>query len=81
MTYYEIVKIGGKGEIYTSKKIRLESGLKPGYYARVAVEDGLIIVRPIRKIEDLIKDPVDSITIKEAEELSLAAQKEAKIYG
>lgn len=80
MVYSEIVKVGKRGEIYTSSRIRKESGLKPDSYVRITVEKGFLLIRPIRRIEDLIGDYADSLTIEEAEELSIEAQKEAGIY-
>ena len=51
MSYSEIVKVGKRGEIYTSSRIRRESGLKPGSYVKVTFRKGILVIRPIRRTE------------------------------
>ena len=76
-----VLKVGKKGEIYTSKELRERTGIRPGGLVRAVVEDHKLIIEPIPSIEDLIKEVVVELTPEEAEELSEEAQKEEGVYG
>ena len=50
-------KIGSKGEIFPPKDIRQKLGLMPGTEIDLKVEDSKLIVRPIPRVNDLLKAP------------------------
>jgi len=76
-----ILKVGKRGEIYTSKELRLKVGIKEGGIVRAIVEEGRLIIEPIPRIEEVIQRPVVKLSPKEAERLSEEFQKEEGIYG
>jgi len=76
-----VLKVGKRGEIYTTKKVRTKVGIKEGGKVRAIVERGRLIVEPIPSIEDVIRETIAEITPEEAERLSEEAQREAGIYG
>ncbi len=59
-------KIGSKGEIFPPKKIREKLGLLPGTEIDMKVEDDKLIVQPIPRVKDLLKEPAQvEITLEE----------------
>jgi len=76
-----ILKVGKRGEIYTSKEIRMKTGIREGGRVKATVEDGKLIIEPIPTIEERIQCFVVELDPEEAEKLSEEAQKEEGIYG
>jgi len=76
-----ILKVGKKGEIYTSKDIRESIGIKPGGMVRAIVKGRQLIIEPLPTIEELIRETVLELTPEEAERFSEQAQKEEGVYG
>ncbi|RLE93044.1 MAG: hypothetical protein DRN04_08480 [Thermoprotei archaeon] len=76
-----ILKVGKKGEIYTSKEVRRKVGIKEGGKVKAIVEKGRLIIEPIPTIEEVIKKHVIELSPEEAEKLSEEIQKEEEIYG
>jgi len=76
-----ILKVGKKGEIYTSKEIRQKVGIKEGGRVRAIVEKGKLIIEPIPTIEEVIRESIIELSPEEAEKLSEEIQKEEGIYG
>jgi len=76
-----VLKVGKKGEIYTSKELREKTGIRPGGLVRAVVEGRKLIIESIPSIEDLVKEAVAELTPEEAERLSEEAQEEEGIYG
>ena len=76
-----VLKVGKKGEIYTSKELREKTGIRPGGLVKATVEGRKLIIEPIPGIEDLVKEAVVELTPEEAERLSEEAQEEEGIYG
>lgn len=74
-----ILRVGKKGEIYTTREIREKVGIKPGGRVRAIVEGGKLIIEPLPDIEDLIEDTLIKLSPEEAEKLSEEAQREAGI--
>ncbi len=73
------LKVGKKGEIYTTKEFRELAGIKaPGEVIAVVKRGVVIIKRPISLEELLRGEPLVRITFEEAERLSEEAQRE---YG
>jgi len=77
----DVLKVGMKGEVYTSKKVREAAGIKPGGRVRAVVIEGRLILEPIPSIEEVIRNPVVTISVEEAERLSVESQKEEGVYG
>ncbi|MHA1267480.1 MAG: AbrB/MazE/SpoVT family DNA-binding domain-containing protein [Candidatus Helarchaeota archaeon] len=77
--YYEKKsKVGKKGEIYTDKEIRKIMGLNPDDEIFLIVKPGIIIIRKIPTLKQLLsKEPLASITVTEFEEISVKLQKES----
>ncbi len=76
-----LLKVGKKGEIYTTKEIRRALGIREGGVVRAKIEEGKLIVEPVPALEDMIRNPVIKSTPEEAERLSEEAQREKGIYG
>lgn len=59
-------KIGSKGEIFPPKEIREKLGLRPGTEIDIKVEDRKLVVQPVLKVKDLLKEPAQvEITLEE----------------
>ncbi|MHA1359122.1 MAG: AbrB/MazE/SpoVT family DNA-binding domain-containing protein [Candidatus Helarchaeota archaeon] len=77
--YYEKKsKVGKKGEIYTDKEIRKTAGLNPDDEIFLIVKPGIIIIRKIPTLKQLLsKEPLASVTVNDFEEISVKLQKES----
>ena len=75
------LKVGKKGEIYTSADIRKRASIREGGKVKATVVKNKLIIESIPSIEELLSHPVARMTTKEAEELSEQAQKEDGVYG
>jgi len=73
-----ILKVGKKGEIYTSKEIRESLGLKSEQSVIAKIENGRLLIEPLPSLEDILRHPVFKTTVKEAERIS---EEEQKKYG
>jgi bifunctional DNA-binding transcriptional regulator/antitoxin component of YhaV-PrlF toxin-antitoxin module len=70
-------KLGKKGEIYTDKRIRELVGLKPEDEIYILAKPGVLIVKKIPSIDEILsKEPLASISIEEFERISESMQKE-----
>jgi bifunctional DNA-binding transcriptional regulator/antitoxin component of YhaV-PrlF toxin-antitoxin module len=77
-----ILKVGKKGEIYVTKKIREKVGIVKDSFVKVLIKDGKPIIEPIQKIENLIKEKkIIELNPQEAEKISEEMQKEENVYG
>ena len=75
------LRVGKKGEIYTTAKLRKILNLKPGstVTARV-VGEGKVLIEVTPSIEELLERPKKvKLSIEEIEKLSTEAQKEVGI--
>ncbi|HDD64152.1 MAG: hypothetical protein DRJ32_02485 [Thermoprotei archaeon] len=71
------LKVGKKGEIYTSKEIRNLVGIKPSGYVIAKISEGKLIIEPLERAEDIIKKPKKiQLTVEEFEKLSMEVQRE-----
>ena len=71
-----ILKVGSKGEIYTTKEVREKIGIKAGGRVRAIIREGELIIKPLPSIEELVKRPkLVKITPEEAEKISEKVQK------
>lgn len=75
------MRVGKKGEIYTNKKLREKTGIRPGGYVRAIIKDGKLVIEGLPSIEELLEETFVELTPEEAEALSEKAQKEMGIYG
>jgi bifunctional DNA-binding transcriptional regulator/antitoxin component of YhaV-PrlF toxin-antitoxin module len=71
----EKLKIGKKGEIFTTKKIREALGLYPGTYVSASVVRDKLVVRRIPNLDELLKNFYAEVSWEEVEKLSEAMQK------
>jgi len=76
-----ILKVGKRGEIYTSKELRERVGIEEGGRVKAIVKDGELIIKPIPTIERMIRHHVIELSPSEAERLSEEAQMEEGVYG
>jgi len=73
--------VGKRGEIYTDERLRKKAGIRKGGRVKATVVGGRLIIEPLPSLEDLLGDPVMTISAKEAEALSEKAQKEEGVFG
>ena len=76
-----VLKVGKKGEIYTTKEIREKIGIKEGSSVVAYIIDGMLIIEPIPDINEKIKRCVIKLSPEEIERISEEAQIEEGIYG
>ena len=74
------MKVGSKGEIYTTKELREKVGIKRNSRVKATVREGKLIIEPIPTIEEVIRSRVIELTPSEAEELSVKVQREAGLH-
>lgn len=70
MSEIEELKIGKRGEIYTTQKIRMKTGLTPGGRAIALVKDGGLIIQPKPTALTLLEKPRVNAKPLSPEELS-----------
>jgi bifunctional DNA-binding transcriptional regulator/antitoxin component of YhaV-PrlF toxin-antitoxin module len=73
--------VGKRGEIYTDEGLRKKAGIRKGGRVKATVVGGRLIIEPLPSLEDLLGDPLMTISVKEAEALSEKAQKEEGVFG
>ncbi len=75
------LRVGKRGEIYTTAEVRRRIGLREGGKARAWIEGRRLIIEAIPSIEDVIRAGIVELTPEEAERLSEEIQRERGIYG
>ena len=78
MSETEELKIGKRGEIYTTKKIRIKTGLSPGGKAIAIVKEGGLIIQPKPTALTLLEKPRVNAKPLSPEELSRLRRELAK---
>jgi AbrB family looped-hinge helix DNA binding protein len=74
-------KVGSKGEIFPPKEMREKLGLRPGREIDFKVEDSKLIVRPIPRVRDLLKEPAQvEITAEEFHKFRRELSKKAESF-
>jgi len=73
----DILKVGKKGEIFTTKRIREALGLQPDTYVAASVVGDKLVIRRIPSLEELLSKYYVEIDWREVEELSESIQEEA----
>lgn len=72
------LKLGKRGEIYTTDKIRKKTGLVPGGTAIARVEENRLIIQPKPNALTLLKKPRINVEPISPEELSRLRRKLAE---
>ncbi len=75
-----VLKVGDKGEVYTTKEIRKILGIKEGGKVIAYILRNMLIITPIPSIEEKIEHTVIKLTPVDAEKISEEAQTEEGIY-
>jgi bifunctional DNA-binding transcriptional regulator/antitoxin component of YhaV-PrlF toxin-antitoxin module len=76
------LKVGKKGEIFTSADLRKRARIREGGRVKAIVVDDKLIIEALPSIEEVLKrPPVVRATTKEIEHVSEEIQKEEGVYG
>ena len=73
--FEERLKIGKKGEIFTTKKIREALGLHPDTYVLASVVKDKLIIKRIPSLNELLNNFYAEVYWEEVEKLSESMQK------
>lgn len=77
-----ILKVGKRGEIFTTKELRKRANITNGGKVTARVVGDQVIIEPVISLESLLKrPPLATLTPKQAEKLSKQIQKEEGVYG
>ncbi len=76
-----ILRVGKKGEIYTTRKVREKLGIRENSFVGAYIVEDKLIIKPILSVEEKIKRHIVEISPEEAEKLSEEAQREEGVYG
>ncbi len=79
--YFRVLRVGKRGEIYTTSDIRAEIGIREGGSVLAYVERGKLVIRPLEPLEERIRKPILKLTPGDVERISEEAQEEAGILG
>lgn len=72
-------RVGSKGELFPPKEIKSKLGLKPHTKVIYRVEEGRLIVEPVLKLEEVLKEPPSvQISIQEFHSFRKKLSKEAE---
>ena len=75
-----ILRVGKKGEIYTTKEIREKLGIREGGRVIAYIRDNILVIVPLPDIEEKIQRTVIKLTPEEVERMSEEAQREKSVY-
>jgi len=73
----EILKVGKKGEIFTTKRIREALKLQPDTYVTASIVGDKLVIRRIPSLEELLSKYYVEVDWREVEELSESIQEGA----
>jgi bifunctional DNA-binding transcriptional regulator/antitoxin component of YhaV-PrlF toxin-antitoxin module len=77
-----ILKVGKKGEIFTSADLRKRANIKEGGRVKASVVGNKLVIEAAPTIEEILKRPPAIVsTTKEFEKISEDIQKEEGVYG
>ncbi len=72
------LRVGRKGEIYTTKQLRKALGLREGFWVKAQVQGDRVIIRRAVTAEELLEKPgLASLAVRDFEKLSLRLQRRA----
>ena len=77
----KILVVGKRGEIFTTKEIRAQAGLREGGRVRATVVGGKLVVEAVPTLEEVLRTPLLRVDVRRAELLSEEAQKEHGAFG
>lgn len=75
-----VLRIGRRGEIYTTKEVRERISIREGGFVKAFVVDGKLIIKPMLSVEEKIKKYIVELSPEEAERLSEEAELEEGIH-
>ncbi len=75
-----VLRVGAKGEIYTTREIRERLGIREGGHVIAYVLGDMLIIKPLPSIEEKIRRVIIRIDPERIEELSVEAQREISLY-
>jgi bifunctional DNA-binding transcriptional regulator/antitoxin component of YhaV-PrlF toxin-antitoxin module len=76
------LKVGKKGEIFTSADLRKRANIREGGKVRATIVGNKLVIEAIPSIEEILKrPPIMRTTTKDIERVSEEIQKEEGIYG
>ena len=78
---FKVLKVGKKGDIYTTSEIRAKTGIKEGGSVIAYVEEDKLVIKPLEPLEEKIKRVLVKISPDDVEKLSEKAQREAGVLG
>ena len=77
-----VLRVGRKGEIYTTKELREKAGIRENGLVRAVVLEGKVVLEPIPTVEELLgEEAVVRVSPEEVERLSVEVQRERGVYG
>jgi len=77
-----VLRVGRKGEIYTTKELREKAGIRENGLVRAMVLEGKVVLEPIPTVEELLgEEAVVRVSPEEVERLSVEVQRERGVYG
>ena len=77
-----VLRVGRKGEIYTTKELREKTGIRENGLVRAVVLEGKVVLEPIPTVEELLgEEAVVRVSPEEVERLSVEVQRERGVYG
>ncbi len=76
-----VLRVGKRGEIYTTKEIREKLGIREGGRVVAYIVDGGLMIIPLPSVEEKIKRTVLRLSPEEVERISEEVQREEGIYG
>ncbi|MCD6409788.1 MAG: AbrB/MazE/SpoVT family DNA-binding domain-containing protein [Candidatus Verstraetearchaeota archaeon] len=77
-----VLRVGRKGEIYTTKELREKAGIRENGLVRAMVLEGKVVLEPIPTVEELLgEEAVVKVSPEEVERLSVEVQRERGVYG
>ena len=77
-----VLRVGRKGEIYTTRELREKAGIRENGLVRAMVLEGKVVLEPIPTVEELLgEEAVVRVSPEEVERLSVEVQRERGVYG
>ena len=75
------LRVGRRGEIYTTREIRERLGIREGGEVIAYVSGDKLVIKPVKSLEEKIRSTVVELEPGEAERLSEEAQAEEGVLG
>ncbi len=78
---FRVLRVGKRGEIYTTSDIRAEVGIKKGGFVIAYVDGNKLVIRPLEPLEERIRKHILKLTPDDVEKLSEEVQEKAGMPG